>query len=413
MAGEALKIQSAEHNPWRKDFPVFSDDPTLVYLDNGASAQKPQPVIDAIAQSYQREYANIHRGLYKYSQVKTEEFEAAREKIARFISAHDLRSIVFTRNATEAINIVAQSWGRKFLKAGDEIIISALEHHANIVPWHMLREQIGIVIKVIPLMADGSMDLAAYEALLTDRTKLVSVVHVSNATGNVNNISHVKLLANKFNPDIKFLFDGSQAVVHMPVSMAGLDPDFYVFTGHKLYGPTGVGVLYGKYDLLEAMDPYQGGGDMIETVSFDAVTYKSPPAKFEAGTPAIAEVIGLGAAVDYLSIIGMDKIAAHERELLIYATEQLKAIDGLKIYGTAPDKGPIISFTLDGAHPADIAMMLDQMHIAVRTGHHCCMPLMQRLGIEGTVRASFGLYNTREDIDRLVSGLYKVKSIYK
>ena len=409
------QVREREKHPWRDDFPAMRsmmNGKPLVYLDTGASAQKPAVVIEALSEALTHDYANIHRGLYNYSQVKTQEFEAVRHKIADFIGVEDERSIVFTRNATEGINLVAQAWGRKFLKAGDEIILSELEHHANLVPWHMLRDQIGVVIKYIPIKPDGSLDLDVYETLLTSKTKLVAVGHISNSLGTINDVTAITRIAREFNADIKVLFDGSQAVVHAPVDLAGFDPDFYVFTGHKLYGPTGIGVLYGRYAILEAMDPYQGGGDMIETVSLEGSTYKSAPAKFEAGTPAIAEVIALGAAVDYLTSIGMKNIAAHESDLRDYATEQLRAIEGLTIHGTAENKAAIVSFTMKEAHPSDIAMVLDQMGIAVRTGHHCCMPLMAKLGIDATVRASFGLYNTREDIDALVAGLQKVKLLF-
>ncbi len=400
---------------WRDDFPALSsmmNGKPLVYLDTGASAQKPQVVIDAVAAAMEHEYANIHRGLYKFSQVKTQEFEAVRHKVADFIGVSDERSIIFTRNATEGINLVATSWGRKFLKAGDEIILSELEHHANIVPWQMLRDSIGVVLKYIPVLDDGSLDLDAYAGFLSAKTRLVAVVHVSNSLGTINDVKKITEMARGYNADIKILVDGSQAIVHAPVNLADLGPDFYAFTGHKLYGPTGVGVLYGRYELLEAMDPYQGGGDMIETVALDKTTYKSAPAKFEAGTPAIAEVIGLGAAIDYLTSIGMKAVAAHEQDLLRYATDRLREIEGLKIFGTARDKAAIISFTMAEAHPSDIAMVLDQMGIAVRSGHHCCMPLMARFNIDATVRASFGLYNTRQDVDALVAALEKVKSLF-
>ncbi len=400
---------------WRSDFPSMSsmmNGKPLVYLDTGASAQKPQVVIDAMAKAMSEQYANIHRGLYKFSAQKTQEFEAVRHKVADFLGVENENTIIFARNTTEAINLVAQAYGRKFLKAGDEIILSEMEHHANLVPWSMLRDQIGVVIKYIPVLEDGSLDMDAYKNLLSDKTKLVSVTHISNALGTINDVVVITKIAREHNPDIKIMFDGSQAVVHAKVNLSAFDPDFYVFTGHKLYGPTGVGVLYGRYELLEAMDPYQGGGDMIETVALDEVTYKSAPAKFEAGTPAIAEVIALGAAIDYVSSIGMENIAVHEQELLRHATEELQKFDGLHIFGTAAPKAAIISFTMNEAHPSDIAMVLDQMGIAVRTGHHCCMPLMAKFKVDATVRVSFGLYNTKEDIERLVEALQKVKSLF-
>lgn len=383
----------------------------LVYLDSGASAQKPRVVIDALSAAMVDNYSNIHRGLYSFSQVKTEQFEAVRSRVARFIGASSPNSIVFTRGSTEAINLVSQSFGRKYLKQGDEIIISGMEHHANIVPWQLLRDQIGIVIKVMPVLEDGTLDYDALQNLISPATKLISVVHVSNAIGTRNSLSKIKQIASPLGVGIRYLVDGSQSVVHGPVDMAELDPDFFVFTGHKLYGPTGVGVLYGKEDLLNAMPPYQGGGDMIERVTFEETTYKPAPARFEAGTPAIAEVIALGAAIDYLNAIGMETIHRREQDLLNYATARLLDIPGLRLYGTAPDKAGILSFTMEGIHTSDVAMVLDRMGIAVRTGHHCCMPLMQRFGIEGTVRASLGLYSTTEDIDALCQGLDKVREL--
>jgi len=401
-------------NPYRKDFPAMAatmNGKPLVYLDSGSSAQKPQVVIDAMASAMKDNYSNIHRGLYNYSQVKTEQFEAARKKVAAFIGAPSENSIVFTGNSTDAINLVSQTFGRKCLKSEDEVIISGMEHHANIVPWQLLRDQIGIVIKIIPVLDDGSLDYEAYKNLLSPRTKLVAVTHISNAIGVVNSIKKIKEIASPLYPEIRFLVDGSQSAVHTPLNMAEMDPDFFVFTGHKLYGPTGIGVLYGKEDLLNSLPPYKGGGDMIERVTFEETTFKPAPARFEAGTPPIAEVIALGAAIDYLSAIGMEEIEAREQELLAYATERLQAVPGLRIYGTAPHKAGIISFTLEGIHTSDIAMVLDRMGIAVRTGHHCCMPLMQRFGIEGTVRVSMGLYTTKGDIDSLCQGLDKVREL--
>lgn len=401
-------------NPYRKDFPAMAatmNGKPFVYLDSGSSAQKPQVVIDAMASAMKDNYANIHRGLYNYSQVKTEQFEAVRKNVAAFIGAPSENSIVFTGNSTDAINLVSQTFGRKYLKSGDEVIVSGMEHHANIVPWQLLRDQKGIVLKIIPVLDDGSLDYEAYKNLLSPRTKLVAVTHISNAIGVVNSIKKIKEIASPLYPEIRFLVDGSQSAVHTPLNMAEMDPDFFVFTGHKLYGPTGIGVLYGKEDLLNSLPPYKGGGDMIERVTFEETTFKPAPARFEAGTPPIAEVIALGAAIDYLSAIGMEEIEAREQELLAYATERLQAIPGLRIYGTAPHKAGIISFTLEGIHTSDIAMVLDRMGIAVRTGHHCCMPLMQRFGIEGTVRVSMGLYTTKGDIDSLCQGLDKVREL--
>ncbi len=400
---------------YRKDFPVLQTQMNahpLAFLDTGASAQKPQAVIDAMSGVLTTRYANIHRGLYKLSQDLTADFEAVRAKIAQFIGASSDKEIIFTRNATESINLIAQSWGRAHLKAGDEVILSGMEHHANIVPWQLLRDEIGIVIKTIPVLDDGTLDMPAFESLLSPQTKLVGCVHICNATGIVNNLNEISRVSRDFNPDIKLVFDGSQAVVHSPVNVTTLDADFYVFTGHKLYGPTGIGVLYGKYSILDTMPPYQGGGDMIERVTFDKTTYKEPPYRFEAGTPAITEVIGLGAAIDYVQDIGFDHIQAHESALLAYGTQKLLEIEGLRLYGTAPHKAGIMSFTIDGTHPSDIGMILDQCGVAVRAGHHCCMPLMQRFGLDASVRASLGLYSNKDDIDRLIAGLHKVKDLF-
>ena len=334
-----------------------------------------------------------------------------RAKIAQFIGAKTEKEIVFTRNATESINLVAQSWGRTHLKQGDEIIISEMEHHANIVPWQLLRDQIGIVIKVIPVLDEGSLDYETFETLLSDKTKLVAVTAISNALGTINNINKIMALSHDFNPKIKVLIDGSQAIVHEEINVSNLDADFFVFTGHKLYGPTGIGVLYGKYDVLETMPPYQGGGDMIEHVTFDKTTYKEPPYRFEAGTPAITEVIGLGAAIDYVQSIGIKNIEAHEQTLLDYATQKISQIEGIRIFGTAQKKAGIISFTLYNAHISDVGMILDQCGVAVRTGHHCCMPLMARFGIEGTIRASIALYTNKKDIDQFIEGVIKAKEM--
>lgn len=398
----------------RTDFPALHqlmNSRPLAYLDTAASAQKPQAVIDAIGKAYSDHYANIHRGLYEFSQKTTSDFEAARGKIARFIGISNEKEVIFTRNATESINLVAQSWGRASLKAGDEIILTEMEHHANIVPWQLLRDQIGVALKVIPVLDDGALDLDAYARLLSKRTQMVALTHVSNALGTINHVKKISEIAKDFNPEIKVLVDGSQAVVHMPVDAQDIGCDFYVFTGHKLYGPTGIGVLWGRADILNAIPPYQGGGDMIEEVSFERTTYKAIPARFEAGTPAIAEAIGLGAAVDFLTAIGMKNISSNELSLFSYAMKKLEKIDGLKFYGTTKEKAGIVSFMADWGHPSDIAMILDQCGVAVRTGHHCCMPLMQRFGIEGTIRASLGLYSDESDIDALVEGLKKAKAL--
>ena len=398
----------------RADFPALAQPMNgrpLAYLDSGASAQKPRAVIAAMNAVYETEYANIHRGLYAISQNVTQKFEAVREKVARFIGAPRTEEIVFTRNTTEAINLVATCWGGSVFAEGDEIILSTMEHHANIVPWQLLRDRMGVVIKTIPLRVDGTLDMAAFKKLLSPRTRMVAVTHISNALGIVNDVKEISALAHGFDSRIKVLVDGSQSVVHRAVDVAALGCDFFVFTGHKLYGPTGIGVLWGRYELLEAMPPYQGGGDMIETVTFEKTTFKAPPARFEAGTPAIAEVIGLGAAIDYVSAIGMDNIAAHEGRLLAAALDRLPGIGGLTFYGTGPEKAGIVSFCADWAHTSDIAMVLDQCGVAVRTGHHCCMPLMRYYGIEGTVRASFGLYTNIDDIEALTAGLKKAKEL--
>ncbi len=399
----------------RGDFPALAhamNGRPLAFLDTAASAQKPGVVINAMSRIAESCYSNIHRGLYQISQVLTQDFEAVRGKVARFIGAGSEREIVFTRNTTEAINLVAQSWGRTHLQAGDEIILTEMEHHANIVPWQLLRDQIGIVIKVIPVLDDGTLDLDAYRALLSPKTRLVAFVHISNALGTINPAAEIVRIAKDYSPAIHTLVDGSQSVVHGVINVSDLGCDFFVFTGHKIYGPTGIGVLWGRYEVLESMPPYQGGGDMIERVSFDETTYKEPPFRFEAGTPAILEVIGLGAAIDYITDIGLARIAAHESDLLDYAMRELKQIKGLKLMGNPPQRAGILPFTMTQAHPSDIGMVLDQCGVAVRTGHHCCMPLMQRFGVDATARASIGMYTNRADIDALIAGLKKVEELF-
>lgn len=394
----------------KEDFPSLSDG-KLAYLDSGASAQKPSAVIDAMSGVMQGGYANIHRGLYGWSQDLTQAYENARGKVAMFLGVENKNEIIFTRNATESINLVAQSWGRTFLQEGDEIIISEMEHHANIVPWQLLRDQIGIVIKVIPVLDDATLDMDAYKELLSPRTKLVSIVHISNATGVINNVAEIVSIARLHSPEIKILVDGSQSVVHKVINIPEIDCDFFVFTGHKLYGPTGVGVLWGREDILNSMPPYQGGGDMIDVVTFDHTTYKKAPARFEAGTPPIVEVIGLAAAIDYVLECGVDNISAHEDGIADYTQTQLATIDGVNVLGQNADRIGVFSLIMDGVHTSDLAMILDQMGIAVRTGHHCCMPLMQRFKVDGTVRASIGLYTDKQDIDRLVAGLKKAQEM--
>jgi cysteine desulfurase/selenocysteine lyase len=411
-----LKVaQTFDITKLRDDFPALKgtmNGKPLVFLDSAASAQKPQAVIDAVCAAYESGYANIHRGLYRYSQDLTQAFESVRTRVARFIGAASEKEIIFTRNATEGINLVAQSWGRTVLKRGDEVILSIMEHHANIVPWQLLKDQIGIELRVVPIDARGVLDMEAYKRALNDKTRAVAMTHVSNALGTINPVKEITALAKACNPDIKVLIDGSQGIVHGPVDVIDIACDFYVFTGHKLYGPTGVGVLYGRADILADMPPYQGGGDMIETVSFSGTTYKDAPFRFEAGTPAIAEIIGLGAAVDYMASIPVDKLVAHEQKLLAQAMESLGNIEGVRLHGTAPHKAAVVSFTVDNIHHSDVAMVLDQMGVAVRTGHHCCMPLMENLGIEGTVRASVALYTNENDIDRLIDGILKVKELF-
>ena len=397
----------------RRDFPILATKvhgKPLVFLDSGASAQKPRQVIDAVREVYERGYANIHRGVYQLSQHATERFEAVRGKVARFLNAGSAEEIVFTRNATEAINLVAQSYGRTFFGKGDEVVVSEMEHHANIVPWQMLAQQIGIKVVVAPIDDAGELIMDKFAALLGPRTKLVAITHCSNVLGTVTPASEIARLAHA--KGIPVLFDGSQAVVHEKVDLRALDADFYVFTGHKLYGPSGTGVLYGKKALLKKMPPYQGGGDMIAHVSFAGTTFREPPHRFEAGTPAIAEVIGLGAAIDYVEVVGRERIAEWEHQLRDYATARLSAIPGLTIYGRAKNKAAIISFTLDCAHAHDIGTILDEEGVAIRAGHHCAEPLMDRLNVPATARASFAMYNTMEEADALVRALEKVREMF-
>ncbi len=397
----------------RADFPILAEKirgKDLVYLDNAASSQKPNAVIDSISNLYRYDYANIHRGVHTLSVRATDKFEAAREKLKSFINAASNKEIIFVRGATEAINLVAQTYGKANIKAGDEILITAMEHHSNIVPWQMLCEQTGAVLKVAPINLQGELLFAEFEKLLTDRTRLVSVAHMSNALGTINPVKKIIALAHAKN--IPVLLDGAQAIPHMAVDMQDLDCDFYVFSGHKLYGPSGVGVLYGKQALLEAMPPYQGGGDMIRKVTFEATEYNTLPYKFEAGTPSIADVVGLGVAIDYLNEIGMDAIAMYEAELLDYATEKARQIKGLRIIGEAAEKGAILSFVLDRIHPHDIGTMLDSLGIAIRAGHHCAMPVMDFYGVPATARASFAMYNTKQEIDVLMAGISDLIEVF-
>lgn len=390
----------------RADFPILAEkirNKPLVYLDNAATCQKPQAVIDSIVKCYSHDYANIHRGVHTLSVRATDQFEAARDKVKTFINANSEKEIIFVRGATEAINLVAQTYGKTNMQAGDEIVITAMEHHANIVPWQMLCELTGAVLKVVPMTTKGELIAGEFEKLLNDKTKLVAITQMSNALGTINPVK--AMIASAHAKNIPVLVDGAQAIPHIAVDVQDLDCDFYVFSGHKLYAPAGVGVLYGKQALLEAMPPYQGGGDMIRTVTFEKTTYAGLPHKFEAGTPAIADVIGLGAAIDYITAIGMEAIAAHEHELLVYATEQAQQIKELHIIGEAEHKGAILSFVLDKIHPHDIGTMLDSLGIAVRAGHHCAMPVMDFYHVPATARASFAMYNTKAEVDVLMKGI--------
>ncbi len=408
MASPALDIARI-----RADFPILSRtvrNKPLVFLDSAASAQKPRAVIDAIRACYEAEYANIHRGVYWLSQHATERFEGAREKVRALLNARDSREIIFVRGATEGINLVAQSWGRHFLKPGDEVLITALEHHSNIVPWQMLRDEKGIVLKVAPVDDAGELIWPDFEALIGPRTKLIAVAQVANSIGTVLPVEQIVSLAKA--RGIVTLVDGCQAVPHMAVDVQALGADFYVFSGHKLYGPAGIGVLYGRAELLNAMPPWQGGGDMIRSVTFDKTEYADLPHKFEAGTPAIADAIGLGAAIDYVNGIGYAAIAAHEADLMAYAATRLNQVPDLRVIGTARRKSAVISFVLNGVHPHDIGTILDGEGICIRAGHHCAQPVMDRFEVPATVRASFGLYNTRAEVDALVAGLHKVAEIF-
>jgi len=397
----------------RKDFPALAlkvYGKPLVYLDNAASAQKPNAVLDRMTEAYKSEYANVHRGLHYLANAATEAYEGGRSRVAQFINAKRNEEIIFTRNATEAINLVASSWGEPNLKEGDEVVLSIMEHHSNIVPWHFLRERHGVVIKWAPVDDEGNFLIDEFEKLLTARTKLVAITQMSNALGTIVPVKDVVKIAHA--RGIPVLVDGAQGSVHLNIDVQGIACDFYVCPGHKLYGPTGIGVLYAKYDHLVAMRPYNGGGEMIREVTMDGVTYGDPPHKFEAGTPAIVESIGLGAAIDYVNSIGKDRIAAHEHDLLTYATDRLREINSLRIIGTAAGKGPVISFEMKGAHPHDVATVIDRAGIAVRAGTHCVMPLLERFNVTATCRASFGLYNTRAEVDQFAEALIKARELF-
>ena len=411
MITETLIDWDVEHI--RADFPVLHqtiNGKPLIYLDNSASSQVPQVVIDRGSVYLEQEHSNIHRGVHYLSQKATTAYEGAREKVKRFINARDVRECIFVRGATEGINLVMHGYGRKFIGAGDEIIISAMEHHANIVPWQMLCEEKGARLRVIPMNDAGELLLDEYDGLLNERTKLVAVLHVSNALGTINPVKEMIAQAHKYG--VPVLIDGAQAAPHMPVDVQDLDCDFYAFSGHKMYAPTGSGIVYGKLELLDKMNPFQGGGDMIKTVTFEKTIYADPPNRFEAGTPAIASQIGLGAAIDYLNTIGREQAAVYEAELLRYATECISAIEGVRIIGTAKNKASVLSFVVDDIHPHDIGTILDQEGIAVRAGHHCAQPVMQRFNVPATARASFAFYNTKEEIDVLARTIERVIEIF-
>jgi cysteine desulfurase/selenocysteine lyase len=397
----------------RADFPILAQrvrGKPLVYLDNAATSQKPQVVIDAVTRFYSSENANIHRGVHFLSERATLAYDAVRKKVARFLNAASAREIVFTRGTTESINLVAQSFGRSALRPDDEVLITGMEHHSNIVPWQLLCEQTGARLRAVPITATGELDLEAFDRLLGERTRLVAVVHLSNALGTINPVR--ELVARAHARGVPVLVDGAQSAPHLGVDVQSLDCDFFACSGHKMFGPTGVGVLYGRESLLERMPPWQGGGDMIASVTLERSTWAPVPAKFEAGTPMIAEVIGLGAAIDYLNAVGLPAIAAWEHELLAVATERVQEIDGLRLVGTARAKASVLSFVMEGVHPHDVGAVLDDEGVAIRTGHHCCQPVMQHFGVPATARASFAVYNTLEEIDVLVGGLRRVRQVF-
>jgi len=397
----------------REDFPILAErvrGKPLVYLDNAATSQKPRAVIDAVSRFYGSENANIHRGVHYLSERATVAYDGVRARVARFLNAASPREIVFTRGTTEGINLVAQSWGRSTLKAGDEILITGMEHHSNIVPWQLVAAQTGATVRAVPITDTGELDLKAFDRLLTDRTRLLAVVHLSNALGTINPVRW--MISHARERGIVTLVDGAQSAPHLPVDVQALDCDFYAFSGHKIFGPTGIGALYGRASLLEAMPPWQGGGDMIETVTLEQSTWAAPPARFEAGTPPIAQVIGLGAALEYVEAVGRPAIGAWEEELLAYATERVGELDGVRIIGTAREKASVLSFVVEGVHPHDVGAVLDDEGVAIRTGHHCAQPVMHRFGVPATVRASFAFYNTRAEVDALVRGIHRVRSVF-
>jgi cysteine desulfurase / selenocysteine lyase len=397
----------------REDFPILAETvhgKPLVYLDNAATTQKPRVVIDTLDHYYRAENANVHRGVHYLSERATSAYEAARAKVRAFLNAADRREIIFVRGTTEAINLVAQSYARTFLGRDDEIVITALEHHSNIVPWQLVCQQVGAKLRVVPIDDDGAVLMDEYERLLNERTRLVSVAHISNALGTINPVRQIVELAHR--RGVPVLLDGAQAAPHVAIDVQALDCDFYAFSGHKLFGPTGIGVLYGKAALLEAMPPYQSGGDMISSVTFEQTTYNELPYKFEAGTPHIAGVVGLGAAIDYVQAVGLEAIATYESELLAYATERMAALPRVRLIGTAPRKASVLSFLVEGVHAHDVGTVLDHQGIAIRAGHHCAQPVMQRFGVAATNRASLAFYNTRAEIDALVAGLGQVSEVF-
>ncbi len=408
-----MSVPSYDVEAVRRDFPILAEKvygKPLVYLDNGASAQKPLAVLDRIQHAYTHEYANVHRGLHYLSNAATEAYEDAREAVRAFLNAPSVEQVIFTRSSTEAINLVAASYGGMVLNEGDEVILSILEHHSNIVPWNFHREKKGVVIKWAPVHDDGGFDIDAFEKLFTPRTKIVAITQMSNVTGTIVPIREVTRIAHAHGAVV--LVDGSQGAVHLPVDVQALDADFYVLTGHKVYGPTGIGVLYGKQHLLEAMPPWQGGGEMIETVTTEGVTYNAPPHRFEAGTPPIVQAIGLGAALRYMESLGREAILAHETDLRDYAMQRLGEMNSIHIYGTTKEKGAIVAFSMNGAHAHDVATVIDRSGVAVRAGTHCAMPLLNRFGVTSTCRASFALYNTRAEVDALVTALRKAEAMF-
>ena len=413
MNKPVLRTEPYDVEKIRADFPILSREvygKPLVYLDNAASAQKPQAVIDAVTEAYGNEYSNVHRGMHYLSNAATEKFEIARETARAFLNAASSDEIVFTSGATDAINLVASSFARPMIGAGDEIILSVLEHHSNIVPWHFLRERNGAILKYVPATDEGDLDIEVYEKLFTPRTKMVALTSMSNALGTITPIKEMIRIAHE--RGVPVLVDACQGVVHMPTDVQDMDCDFLVCSGHKLYGPTGIGLLYGKAEHLKSMRPYRGGGEMIREVGLDDITYAAPPHRFEAGTPAIVQAIGLGAALSYIETVGRDRILAHELALRDYATRRLSEINSLRIIGTTKSKGSIVSFVMENAHPHDIATVIDRAGVAVRAGHHCAQPVMERFGVGATTRASFGMYNTLEEVDRLAEALIDSKKFF-